>query len=71
MVTFDNDGNIATIPSGFPGGKFQLILVTHDESTFYANDQHKTKWIHQKTKPMPEHKNEGQALMVSDFLTSE
>ena len=80
MVTFDIDGNIATIPTGFPvpGGKFQLILVTHDESTFYGNDQHKTKWIHQKTKwihqktkPMPEHKHEGQSLMVSDFLTSE
>ena len=44
MVTFDNIGNIGTIPSGFPvpGGKIQLILVTHDESTFYANDWHKT-----------------------------
>ena len=41
MVTYDKDGNIDFTPTGFPiaqGHCFQLILVTHDESTFYTND---------------------------------
>ncbi|KAF8588218.1 hypothetical protein K439DRAFT_1645622 [Ramaria rubella] len=49
------------------GGRFRLILVTHDESTFYANDRRKTKWIHSSEKAIPERKGEGALLMVSDF----
>ncbi|KAF8585443.1 hypothetical protein K439DRAFT_1343453 [Ramaria rubella] len=73
MVTYDNDGNVAQLPKGFPiqGGRFRLILVTHDESTFYANDRRKTKWIHSSKKAVPEWKGEGASLMVSDFLTLE
>ena len=73
MVTYDHLGNVLTTPDGFcvPGGRFRLILVTHDESTFYANDRRKTKWIHSTEKVLPERKGEGQSLMVSDFLTSE
>jgi hypothetical protein len=73
MVTYDHLGNILTTPDGFcvPGGQFQLILVTHDESTFYANECRKTKWIHSTEKVLLERKGEGQSLVVSDFLTSE
>jgi hypothetical protein len=73
MVTYDHLGNVLTTPDGFcvPGGQFRLILVTHDESTFYANDHRKTKWIHSTEKVLLERKGEGQSLMVSDFLTSE
>jgi hypothetical protein len=38
MFTFDNDGNIDNTLKGFPvpqNGQFRLILVTHDESTFW------------------------------------
>lgn len=41
MVTYDNDGNEAAPPPGFAVpqiGRFCLILVTHDESTFYTHD---------------------------------
>ena len=41
METYNNDGDLDKTPVGFPvpGGWFQIILITHDESTFYANDQ--------------------------------
>jgi hypothetical protein len=37
---WDNDSNLLPLPKGFPvpGFRFRLILVTHDESTFYQND---------------------------------
>ena len=41
MVTYNNNGEIDTTPVGFSvpqGTRFCLILVTHDESTFYAHD---------------------------------
>lgn len=71
---YDNDGNVLSTPVGFPVhqvGRFRLILVTHDESTFYENDRRKTKWTHKSEKATTEKKGEGQSLMVSDFLTVE
>jgi len=70
---WDNDGKPLPPPKGFPvpGFKFRLILVTHDESTFYQNDLRKTHWTHASTKATPRQKGDGQSIMVSDFLTSE
>jgi len=71
---YDNNGEIMSTPVGFPVpqvGRFRLILVTHDESTFYQNDRRKTKWTHISKKATTEKKGEGQSLMVSDFLTVE
>ena len=46
---WDNNSIELPPPHGFPvpeaAGHFQLILVMHDESTFFQNDQHKTCWI--------------------------
>jgi hypothetical protein len=74
MVHFDNDGNEQPITQGFnieQCGWFCLILVTHDESTFFAEDRHKNTWHAPGVTPTPEQKREGESLMVSDFLTSE
>ncbi|KAL5504652.1 hypothetical protein ACEPAH_7315 [Sanghuangporus vaninii] len=49
----------------------RLILVTHDESTFYANDQRKLRWVHNSELPKPKLKGEGPSIMVSDFCTPE
>jgi transposase len=72
-VTYDKEGKVISTPVGFPvpGGRFRSILVTHDESTFYANDRRKTKWTHSADKATPERKGDGPSLMVSDFLTPE
>ena len=61
-------------PTGFPvpqGVRFRLILVTHDESTFYENDRRKMLWINNNSKAVAEKKGEGQSIMASEFLTSE
>jgi hypothetical protein len=74
FVIYDNDGNVVSKPTGFPvpqGVQFRLILVTHDESTFYENDHRKTLWINSNTKAVAEKKGEGQSIMASEFLTSE
>ena len=47
----------------------RLILVTHDESVFFQNDERTTCWSHQDSRPTPKPKGDGQSLMVSDFLT--
>ena len=77
MVEYNNDGNVVKEPTGYElkgkykGRPFKLILVTHDESTFYANDRRKVGWISKTQKHEPLPKGEGQSIMVSDFLTLE
>ncbi|KAF7304186.1 hypothetical protein MIND_00650700 [Mycena indigotica] len=74
MVTYDANGTPLS-PRGFPlkgsqaGRPFRLYHITHNESTFYANDRRKAMWIYDsfKNKPLP--KGEGVSIMVSDFLT--
>jgi hypothetical protein len=56
------------LPTRIP---FRLILVTHDESTFYANDQRKNYWQHASQKHTPQPKTEGSSIMASEFMTSE
>jgi hypothetical protein len=72
---WDDDGNELPRPSGFPVpgaiGRFRLILVTHDESTFFQNDQRKICWDHEGSSKAPRPKGEGQSLMISDFLTAD
>ena len=71
---WDNDGRELPRPIGFPvpdGLPFRLVLVTHDESTFYQNDRRKIAWAQKASRPTPQPKGEGQSIMVSDFLTSE
>ena len=74
MVLMDNDGKVIKVPSGFDVdqvGQFHLIQVTHDKSTFFAEDRCKNIWNPPESKPIPERKREGESLMVSDFLTAE
>jgi hypothetical protein len=74
MVIHDYSGNVIREPTYFAvpqGLRFRLIVVTHDESTFYARDRRKAYWQNTKAVPKPERKGEGESLMVSEFLTSE
>ena len=75
---WDNDGNKLPRPTGFPVPeayrafcRFHLILVTHDESVFFQNDQRKHMWHNTGKSAAPHPKGEGQSLMVSDFLTAD
>lgn len=70
MHVYGNNGELVSNPTtvDLRNGRFPLILVTHDESTFYANDRRKTGWHHPDAN-VPQPKGEGQSVMVSDFLT--
>jgi hypothetical protein len=74
MVTYNNNSNESPMPAGFDVpqlGQFRLILITHDESTFYAHDRQRIFWSHLADPNAPKHKREGPSLMTSDMLTSE
>ena len=74
FLKFDNDGNQINQLVGFPVaqiGHFWIILVTHDESTIYANDCRKTEWIHTSQTAVAEAKGEGQSIMASEFCVPE
>ena len=72
MVTYNNDGNVDSTPTGFSvpqGQRFLLVLVTHDESTFYVNDWCKNMWNHKSNKATSQPKGEGPSIMILDFQT--
>lgn len=48
-----------------------FILWTHDESTFYANDRRKIRWVHADEAAKPYAKGEGASLMVADFISAD
>ena len=64
---WDDDGN----PLSGASVSCPLILITHDESIFFQNDERKTNWNCENSRPVPKPKGEGQSLMVSNFLTAE
>ena len=75
MVMYCSEtGEVLSVPKGFPipgGHPFRLILVTHDESTFYCNDQRKNYWNEISADPTIAPKSDGASIMISDFLTIE
>ncbi|SJL08507.1 uncharacterized protein ARMOST_11871 [Armillaria ostoyae] len=51
-----------------PDGKI-IVIWRHDESTFYANDRRKIRWVHASETAKPYAKGEGASLMVGDFVS--
>jgi hypothetical protein len=49
-----------------PGEK-ELVLITHDESTFYCNEGKRMFWMESKKKKILP-KSKGQSLMISGFV---
>ncbi|KAI5984151.1 hypothetical protein EDD15DRAFT_2310938 [Pisolithus albus] len=47
------------------------VVWFHDESTFYAHDRRKKRWVHRDEKPTPQPKGEGLSLMVADFVSAD
>lgn len=65
LIEFDENGEI---PKTYPDGP-QKILVTHDETTFSANDDKNYHWKKKGVEPLKS-KSKGKGLMVSDFLST-
>ncbi|RPB20084.1 hypothetical protein L211DRAFT_870918 [Terfezia boudieri ATCC MYA-4762] len=63
---WDEDGKV--IPICLPLGEKEKILITHDESTFNANDGKWQMWIKDNAYPLRK-KGRGKGIMVSEFMT--
>jgi hypothetical protein len=48
-----------------------VVVWFHDESTFYANDRRKLRWVHKSEGAVPQPKGEGASLMVADFVSAD
>ena len=70
MRRYDRDGKIDKLPE-LQEGERVIREVTHDESTFYANDRRKQGYWHPEEARKPVQKHEGVSIMVADFLTPE
>src|SRR5207237_7375024 len=68
METYEGDEmEKVNPPTELNEGEKKLVLVTHDECTFYSNDVKKTMWL-KKGESVIRKKGQGGSLMVSDFL---
>lgn len=67
MAQFTDDCEVIILPELRDGGK-QVVLVTHDESHFYANDGRRQYWRLPHTQSLRS-KHLGQSIHVSEFLT--
>jgi hypothetical protein len=63
FVIFKEDGSWEKPPGLQPGEK-PLVLVTHDESTFNANDGKRRLWLKNGEQPLRP-KGKGKGIMVS------
>jgi hypothetical protein len=53
------------------GNLRRTVVWFHDESTFYAHDRRKKRWVHVNEKATPQPKGEGASLMVADFVSAD
>lgn len=49
----------------------RTVVWFHDESTFYANDRRRSRWVHKSETAVPYAKGEGASLMVADFVSAD
>ncbi|KAG2046448.1 hypothetical protein BDR06DRAFT_899234 [Suillus hirtellus] len=49
----------------------RVVIWFHDESTFYANDRRRNRWVHKMESAVPQPKGEGASLMVADFTSAD
>lgn len=65
IVEWDEEGNEKDFT--VPEGQQKIVIVTHDESTFHANDSRRQVWVEKGKMPLRP-KGMGKGIMVSDFL---
>lgn len=68
FVEFHEDGS-STSPQRTDNNEKPIVFITHDESTFNANDAKSKVWVH-TLKRFIRPKGRGRGIMVSAFLTA-
>ena len=66
MESYSGDDEEIVTPPSLHSGQKQIVMVTHDESTFYANDGKQQIWIAEGETVLRK-KTSGQSIMVSEF----
>jgi len=72
MVQWQIDENgkpIMVYPQDLPPGQRPIVLITHDESTFEANDSRRYIWMKEGEPPI-RRKGRGKGIMVSHFVSA-
>ncbi|KAG2231563.1 hypothetical protein INT48_002979, partial [Thamnidium elegans] len=64
--TYSYDDVSIVIPPILPTNVRQHVFVTHDESTFYANDHQQYAWL-EETENFCLPKSQGRSIMISEF----
>lgn len=67
MRRYEGDNMEQEILLSLRDGEQELVLVTHDESTFYANDGVARAWL-SEGETMLQKKSMGGSIMVSEFM---
>ena len=62
------DGNEGAPPPSSTQAR-RVVIWNHDESTYYANDRRKIRWVHKSETAVPYAKGEGALLMVADMVS--
>ena len=66
FARWNDEGEL--MESQLPEGEREIVVVTHDESTFHTNDGRRQMWLQDGKDPIRP-KTMGRGIMVSDFLT--
>jgi hypothetical protein len=67
---YATDSNECPIQSESEGTR-KVVIWNHDESTYYANDHRKIRWVHNSETAIPHTKGEGASLMVANIISSD
>lgn len=71
MREWKEDNIAAEVPKAINSSNHGVVMWFHDESTFYANDRRKQRWVHKSESAVPQPKGEGASLMVAHFVSGD
>ncbi|KIJ08616.1 hypothetical protein PAXINDRAFT_88609 [Paxillus involutus ATCC 200175] len=74
MRNWSVDNLCTRVDGGGSSGELEgrkVVVWFHDESTFYANDRRKLRWVHCSEEAVPQPKGEGASLMVAHFVSAD
>ena len=66
METYDKDDVSKVLQPNLLEGQKKVVIVTHDESTFYSNGYKTNLWLQEGENPIYK-KSPGRSIMVSEF----
>lgn len=66
MDSYKGEEEEEVIPPELPNGASKIVMVTHDEATFFSNEARDQMWQHEDESPIRK-KTPGGSIMISEF----